>query len=79
MKIPMPSATQKLAHVSKTMKISIQNNFIFFGVSRKTVLGNVVRKLHAKIDRASFIRKCFKTRGTKTPTKKQKIIFLERF
>ena len=48
-------------------------------VSRKTVLGNVVRKLHTKFHRASLIRRRFKIQETRSLTIKQKILFLERF
>ena len=50
-----------------------------FGVFSKIILGNVVGKLHVKFDQASLIIKCFKIRGTKSLTKKHKILFLEQF
>ena len=46
-----------------------------FWVCRKTVLGNVIRKLHTKLHRASLINKCFKIGENKSLTKKQKILF----
>ena len=51
------------------------------GVSRKTVLRNIVRKLHvyAEFHQASLIRKCFIIGQTESFTKKLKILFLEQF
>ena len=48
-------------------------------ISRKSIIGNVARKMHAKFHRASLIRKCFQIKGTKSLTKKQNLLFLERF
>ena len=52
-----------------------------FGVSRETVLGNVVRNLHAKFHRINWIRKCFQIGKTKSLLQKQKprILVMERF
>ena len=54
------------------------NLIFFFWVCQKTVLGNVIRKLHAKLHRVSLINKCFQIGENKSLTKKQKILFLER-
>ena len=62
---------------TKTKKVGQKN--IFFRDLRKKVLRNVVRKLHEKVHQSSFFRKCFRIRRTKSFTKKQKILFLERF
>ena len=63
---------------SKTKKISLK--YYFFLVSKKkTVLGNVVWKFHAKFHLASLIKKRFQIEGTKSLTKKPKILFMERY
>jgi len=56
----VPRSCRKTAKSIKILKIwrSAKRKF---GVSYKTVLGNVVRKLHAKFHRTSLIRKYLKS------------------
>jgi len=41
--------------IKKTKKIDLEK--YFFGISGKTLMGNIARKLHAKFHRTSSIKK----------------------
>ena len=77
---PVYQKTAKSIRIQKLRKSPYKH--FFSGFFRKTVLGNVVRKLHAKFHWGSLIRKCFKIGGAKSLPKKQKkrkILILEQF